>query len=231
VKTFERNKQLQGEMELMKRSQKIITVLAIAGLALGNIAGASAANKTITCYKGTTVKKVTGANPKCPAGFSTTKPKAAATTAATTKGAVVKIDATYKGTITMVWGEADVTVTNVTATGSGNTGGLDKLSGMGAAAPAEQCTPFDGEGTLGSGADTLKVKYADGAMACSADADAPTVVTIKKGPLTIVSGTGKYAGATGSLTLTGTWKVDSASKGTKPATAVTLNLVGSITTK
>ncbi|MFM8447050.1 MAG: hypothetical protein ACKN92_02600 [Candidatus Nanopelagicaceae bacterium] len=215
----------------MKRSQKIITVLAIAGLALGNIAGASAANKTITCYKGTTVKKVTGANPKCPAGFSTTKPKAAATTAATTKGAVVKIDATYKGTITMVWGEADVTVTNVTATGSGNTGGLDKLSGMGAAAPAEQCTPFDGEGTLGSGADTLKVKYADGAMACSADADAPTVVTIKKGPLTIVSGTGKYAGATGSLTLTGTWKVDSASKGTKPATAVTLNLVGSITTK
>jgi hypothetical protein len=231
VKAFERNKQLQGEMELMKRSQKIITVLAIAGLALGNIAGASAANKTITCYKGTTVKKVTGANPKCPAGFSTTKPKAAATTAATTKGAVVKIDATYKGTITMVWGEADVTVTNVTATGSGNTGGLDKLSGMGAAAPAEQCTPFDGEGTLGSGADTLKVKYADGAMACSADADAPTVVTIKKGPLTIVSGTGKYAGATGSLTLTGTWKVDSASKGTKPATAVTLNLVGSITTK
>jgi hypothetical protein len=231
VKTFERNKQLQGEMELMKRSHKVITVLAVAGLALGNIAGASAANKTITCYKGTTVKKVTAANPKCPAGFSTTKPKAAATTAATTKGSVVKIDATYKGTITMVWGEADVTVTNVTATGSGTTGGLDKLSGMGAAAPAEQCTPFDGEGTLGSGADTLKVKYADGAMACSADADAPTVVTIKKGPLTIVSGTGKYAGATGSLTLTGTWKIDSASKGTKPATAVTLNLVGSITTK
>ena len=231
MKTFERNKQLQGEMELMKRSHKVITVLAVAGLALGNIAGASAANKTITCYKGTTVKKVTAANPKCPAGFSTTKPKAAATTAATTKGSVVKIDATYKGTITMVWGEADVTVTNVTATGSGTTGGLDKLSGMGAAAPAEQCTPFDGEGTLGSGADTLKVKYADGAMACSADADAPTVVTIKKGPLTIVSGTGKYAGATGSLTLTGTWKIDSASKGTKPATAVTLNLVGSITTK
>ena len=218
-------------MELMKRSHKVITVLAVAGLALGNIAGASAANKTITCYKGTTIKKVTAANPKCPAGFSTTKPKAAASTAATTKGAVVKIDATYKGTITMVWGEADVTVTNVTATGSGATGGLDKLSGMGAAAPAEQCTPFDGEGTLGSGADTLKVKYADGAMACSADADAPTVVTIKKGPLTIISGTGKYAGATGSLTLTGTWKVDSASKGTKPATAVTLNLVGSITTK
>ena len=218
-------------MKLMKRSRKITITLAIAALALGNIASASAANKTITCYQGTTVKKVTAANPKCPTGFTTTKPKAAATTAATTKGAVVKIDATYKGTITMVWGEADVTVTNVTATGSGATGGLDKLSGMGAAAPAEQCTPFDGEGTLGSGADTLKVKYADGSMACSADADAPTTVTIKKGPLTIVSGTGKYAGATGSLTLTGSWAIASASKGSKPATPVTLTLTGTITTK
>ena len=222
---------LMERWELTMKVKKIATVFAVAGLLLSGVATASAANKTITCYKGTTVKKVTAANPKCPAGFSITKPKVAATTAATTKGAVIKIDATYKGTVTMVWGEADVTVTNVTATGSGATGGLDKLSGMGAAAPAEQCTPFDGEGTLGSGADTLKVKYADGAMACSADADAPTVVTIKKGPLTIISGTGKYAGATGSLTLTGTWKVDSASKGTKPATAVTLNLVGSITTK
>lgn len=224
-------KQLQGEMELMKRSKKIATVLAIAGLVLGNVSGANAANKTITCYKGTTVKKVTAAKPKCPAGFTTTKPKAAASTPAAAKGGVVKIDATYKGTVTMVWGEADVTVTSVSATGTGTTGGLDSLKGMGAAAPAEQCTPFDGEGTLGSGADTLKVSFADGSMACAADADAPTTVTIKKGPLKIISGTGKYAGATGTLTLTGSWKVDSASKGTKPATAVTLELTGSITTK
>lgn len=214
----------------MKRSKKIATVLAIAGLVLGNIAVANAANKTITCYKGTTVKKVTAAKPKCPTGFSTTKPKAPAATT-TTKGGTVKIDATYKGTVTMVWGDADVTVTNVTATGSGTTGGLDSLKGVGSAAPAEQCTPFDGEGTLGSGADTLKVKFADGSMACSADTDAPTTVTIKKGPLTIVSGTGKYAGATGSLTLTGSWKIDSASKGAKPATPVTLTLTGTITTK
>jgi hypothetical protein len=215
-------------MKLMKRSTKLTTVLAIVGLILGSAVSANAANKTITCYKGTTVKKVTAAKPKCPAGFTTTKPKAAAPAV---KGGTVKIDATYKGTVTMLWGDADVTVTNVTATGSGVTGGLDSLKGMGAAAPAEQCTPFDGEGTLGSGADTLKVKYAEGSMACSADADAPTVVTIKKGPLTIVSGTGKYAGATGSLTLTGSWNVDSASKGSKPATPVTLQLTGTITTK
>ena len=218
-------------MKLMKRSTKIATVLTITGLVLGNLAGANAASKTITCYKGTTVKKVTAANPKCPTGYSTTKPKAAASTPATSKGGTVKINATYKGTVTMLWGDADVNVTNVTATGSGDTGGLDKLTGMGSAAPAEQCTSFDGEGTLGSGADTLKVKYADGSMACSADADAPTTVTIKKGPITIVSGTGKYAGATGSLTLTGSWAIASASKGSKPATPVTLTLTGTITTK
>lgn len=215
-------------MKLMKRSKKIATLLAIAGLVFTNITGASAASKTITCYKGTTVKKVTAASPKCPAGFSTTAPKAAAPAS---KGGTVAINATYKGTVTMVWGDADVNVTNVTATGSGNTGGLDSLKGVGSAAPAEQCTPFDGEGTLGSGADTLKVQYADGSMACSADADAPTTVTIKKGPLKIISGTGKYAGATGTLTLTGSWAIASASKGSKPATPVTLTLVGTITTK
>ena len=213
----------------MKNIKKLATVFAVAGLLLAGVSNASAANKTITCYKGTTVKKVTAANPKCPKGYTTTKPKAATTT--TTKGGTVKIDATYKGTVTMVWGEADVTVTNVTANGSGATGGLDTLKGMGAAQPAEQCTAFDGEGTLGSGADTLKVKFADGAMACSADADAPTTVTIKKGPLTIISGTGKYAGATGSLTLTGSWKINSATKGAKPAEPVTLTLTGTITTK
>ena len=218
--------------ELTMKVKKIATVFAVAGLLLSGVANANAANKTITCYKGTTVKKVTAANPKCPAGYSTTKPKATTkATTTTTKGSTITINATYTGKVTMVWGEADVTVTNVTATGTGNTGGLTSLTGSGTAAPAEQCTPFDGEGTLGSGADTLKVKYADGAMACSADADAPTTVTIKKGPLTIVSGTGKFAGATGSLTLVGSWKINSASKGAKPAEPVTLTLTGTITTK
>ena len=218
-------------MELMKRSKRIATVLAIAGLSLinfTNLQAANAASKTITCYKGTTVKKVTAASPKCPAGYTTTAPKAAAPAS---KGGSVAINATYKGTVTMVWGDADVTITNVTATGSGTTGGLDTLKGTGTASPTEQCTPFDGEGTLGAGADTLKVSYADGSMACAADADAPTTVTIKKGPLKIISGTGKYAGATGTLTLTGSWAIASASKGSKPATPVTLTLSGTITTK
>ena len=213
----------------MKILKNLAIVLAMGGLLVSGQYSAAAANKTINCYKGTLVKKVTAANPKCPTGFTTTKPKSTTTT--TSKAGSVTINATYKGTVTMVWGDADVTVTNVTATGTGTTGGLDSLKGTGAAAPDSQCAAFDGEGTLGSGADTLKVKYADGSMACSADAEAPTTVTIKKGPLTIISGTGKYAGATGSLTLVGTWKIPSASKGAKPAEPVTLTLTGTITTK
>lgn len=211
-------------------NKKVATLFAVAGLLLGSVSSANAANKTITCYKGTTVKKVTAANPKCPTGFSTTKPKATTTTTPA-KGGTIAINATYKGKVTMVWGEADVTVTSVTATGTGATGGLDSLTGNGTAAPAEQCTPFDGGGTLGSGADTLKVQYADGSMACSADQQAPTVVTIKKGPLKIISGTGKFAGATGTLSLTGSWAIPSASKGSKAPVDVTLTLTGSVTTK
>ena len=210
-------------------NKKVATVIAVAGLLIGSVASANAASKTITCYKGTTVKKVTAAAPKCPAGYTTTAPKASAPAAS--KGGTIAINATYKGKVTMVWGASDVTVTSVTATGSGTTGGLDSLTGNGTSAPTEQCTPFDGEGTLGSGADTLKVQYADGSMACAADADAPTVVTIKKGPLKIISGTGKFAGATGTLSLTGSWAVASASKGTKAPVDVTLTLTGSVTTK
>jgi hypothetical protein len=233
VKAFERNRAVTKERwELTMKVKRIATVFAVAGLLLGSVSIANAATKTITCYKGTTVKKVTAANPKCPAGYTTTAPKATAkATTAATKGGTVTINATYTGTVTMVWGDADVTVTKVTATGTGSTGGLTTLNGSGAAQPAEQCTPFDGEGVLGTGADTLKVKFVDGDMACAAAAEPPTTVTIKKGPLQIVSGTGKYAGATGSLTLTGSWKIDSASKGAKPATPVTLTLTGTITTK
>ena len=126
--------------ELTVKVKTIATVFAVAGLLLSGVVNANAANKTITCYKGTTVKKVTAANPKCPAGYSTTKPKATTkTTTTTAKGSTIAINATYTGKVTMVWGEADVTVTNVTATGTGNTGGLTSLTGSGAAQPDAQC--------------------------------------------------------------------------------------------
>ena len=72
------------------------------------------------------VKKVTAVNPKCPTGYSTTKPKAATSTTPA-KSETFEINATYNGKVTMVWGEADVTITSVPATGTGTTGGLESM--------------------------------------------------------------------------------------------------------
>jgi hypothetical protein len=57
----------------------VLTALAFLG---AQSAPAHAATKTITCYKGTIVKKVTAVKPVCPKGYTTTKPKV--TTKATT---------------------------------------------------------------------------------------------------------------------------------------------------
>jgi peptide/nickel transport system substrate-binding protein len=52
----------------------LASALAITLTSISSILPASAANKTITCYKGNEVKKVTAASPKCAAGYSTKKP-------------------------------------------------------------------------------------------------------------------------------------------------------------
>ena len=49
-----------------KAAKGLIVVAAVGALVAGSTV-ANAATKSITCYKGTTVKKVTTA--KCPAGF------------------------------------------------------------------------------------------------------------------------------------------------------------------
>ena len=181
--------------ELIMKFRKAATVLAVAGLLLGSVSIANAANKTITCYKGTSVKKVTGANPKCPAGYTTTAPKASAPAPA--KGGAVAIDATYKGTIATVWGsQYSVTVTSLTAAGSGTTAGLDNLTATGSAKAAgvsqdNLCTTdIDATATLGTGANTLKVKFTDGKTefcAKGASEDPPYTIYISQGPLTILS--------------------------------------------
>ena len=51
------------------RTAKVFVLFTAAILILANAAPANAATKTITCYKGTIVKKVTATNPKCPTGY------------------------------------------------------------------------------------------------------------------------------------------------------------------
>ena len=222
--------------KLMKNKYKVATALAVAGLILGNLTTANAATKTITCYKGSTKKLVTGT--KCPAGYSQTAPKISESAA---KGGSVVINATYSGTINMLWAAGNkVTVTGLSAKGSGNTAGLDLLSATGnadasAVSSDNTCTSnIDATGTFGTGADTLKVKFGAGVEMCASGAseDPPFNIQVKSSPLAIVSGTGKFAGATSKdLTLSGSFVVNTFAKNAKDSSAVTLKLTGTVTTK
>ena len=226
----------------MTRKSKVAQALVVFvtfALVLANSSSANAATKTITCYKGTAVKKVSSANPKCAVGWSTKKPvvkttaKPAATPApssAPAKAGALAFSGTYKGTIAMLWSDSSVQATAVTATGSGNIFGLDQLTGSGSSAPASQCDSINGAGTISDGTNTLKANFDTASKGCAKDAEAPTAVEIT-GNAVITGGTGKYAGATGTLKVTGSFSIKSTSAGFKESSPLTLTIAGNITTK
>ena len=212
-----------------QRVFKVLAVVATAGLLTAQSGIAQAATKTITCYKGTDSKKVSAT--KCPSGWSTTKPAAASKPAAGSASAKsVAINGTYTGTVNLLWGDSYVQVTSVKASGTGSVADLAELSGSGAAAPASQCDTFDGSATLGSGADTLKVAFDSSAKGCAEDDSAPTKITFG-GNAVIKSGTGKYAGATGTFKVSGSFNIKTITAGSKEATPFTMTASGNITLK
>jgi len=227
-------------MRINKKSKvgQAIVVLATFTLVVALSPSAHAATKTITCYKGTSVKKVSAANPKCAVGWSTKKPaattaKPASTTAPSSvpaKAGALAFSGTYKGTIAMLWSDSSVQATAVTATGSGNIFGLDQLTGSGSAAPASQCDSINGAGTISDGTNTLKANFDTASKGCAKDAEAPTAVEIT-GNAVITGGTGKYAGATGTLKVTGSFSIKSTAAGSKESSPLTLTIAGNITTK
>ena len=226
-------------MRINKKSKvgQAIVVLATFTLVVALSPSAHAATKTITCYKGTSVKKVSAANPKCAVGWSTKKPVATATkpvtpapSSAPAKAGALAFSGTYKGTIAMLWSDSSVQATAVTATGSGNIFGLDQLTGSGSAAPASQCDSINGAGTISDGTNTLKANFDTASKGCAKDAEAPTAVEIN-GNAVITGGTGKYAGATGTLKVTGSFSIKSTAAGSKESSPLTLTIAGNITTK
>jgi hypothetical protein len=212
------------------RKVKVLVLLTAFTFLFAQGVPANAANKTITCYKGTIVKKVTAVKPKCPTGYTTTKPKVTAKPTATTKpvaGAIVAFSGTYKGTLAIVWGDTYLQVTSVTAKGTGNVLGLTDMTGTGSAAPAGLCDTFDGKGSIGGGGNTLNVAFDTSAKGCAEDESAPTTIKIT-GNAQITGGTGKYAGATGTLKVSGVFSVKG---GSKESAAFTMDVSGNIKTK
>lgn len=214
----------------------IFVVITALGLLTTNVTVANAVTKkTITCYKGKVVKKVTAVKPVCAKGWTTKKPvvkpvvKPSATPTKAT-GGVVAFSGTYKGKMAVLWADSGVQATSVTASGTGSNLGLDALSGTGSSSPQNQCDSIDGSGVFSGGGNTLKVTFDSNAKGCAADGAAPTTVTIT-GTASITSGTGKYAGATGTLKVTGSFAVKSNQAGFGETTALTLTLVGNVNTK
>jgi hypothetical protein len=189
---------------------------------------AQAATKTITCYKGTATKKVTTA--KCPTGWSAKKPAAAKPAAGATSAKTVAINGNYSGTVALLWGDTYVQVTSVKATGTGTVADLGEFLGSGAAAPASQCDTFDGSATLGTGANTLKVAFDSSAKGCAEDDSAPTKITFS-GNAVVKGGTGKYAGATGTFKVSGSFSIKTISAGSKESAPFTMTASGSVILK
>ena len=214
------------------RKAKVLVLFTAMAFLFAQGVPANAANKTITCYKGKLVKKVTAAKPKCPTGYTTTKPKVTAkpTATATTKPAAdasVAFSGTYKGKLSIVWGDTYLQVTGVNGTGSGNVLGLTEMSGTAAAAPAGICDTFDAKGSISGGGSSINVTFDSSAKGCAEDESAPTTIKIT-GTATITGGTGKYAGASGVLKVTGTFSVKG---GSKEDAAFTMDVSGNIKTK
>ena len=209
------------------RKAKVLVLLTVLMFVFANAVPANAANKTITCYKGTIVKKVTAAKPKCPTGYTTTKPKVTSKPAAPAAAATVAFSGTYKGNLAIVWGDTYLQVTSVTGKGTGNVLGLTDLSGTAAAAPAGLCDSFDAKGSIGGGGNTITVAFDTSAKGCAEDESAPTTIKIT-GNAQITGGTGKYAGATGTLKVSGVFSVKG---GAKETAAFTMDVSGSIKTK
>ena len=86
---------------------------------------------------------------------------------------------------------------------------------------------INGSGVLSGGGNTLKVSFDSSAKGCAEDAAAPTVVNISGNAL-ITGGTGKYAGLTGTLKVTGSFAIKSSAAGSSESSALTLTLSGNI---
>ena len=207
---------------------KVVAIVAVLGFGVAQSGVANAATKTITCYKGTASKKVTTA--KCPSGWSTKKPAAKPAASAPASSSAVAFQGNYSGKVSLLWGDGYVQVTSVKATGTGNVGDLAELNGTGSAAPAAQCDSFAGSGTLGTGANTLKVAFDTSAKGCAEDDSAPTKITFS-GNAVIKSGTGKYANATGTFKVSGSFSIQTSAAGKSETDAFSMTASGSINLK
>jgi hypothetical protein len=147
-----------------------------------------------------------------------------------TKITHVAFKGTYAGTIALLWSSSGVTATSVAGKGTG-TYGTNTIKGAGGGSAANTCNPFNGAGSL-VGVSGLKLSVATStkSQACAVNSAAPTPVTVS-GVAKIVSGTGKFKGATGSLSFKGSFSIQSSTAGSSENDAFNATLTGVVTIK
>lgn len=144
------------------------------------------------------------------------------------KAVKVPFKGSYSGTIALLWSSSGVEATSVTGHGTG-TYGANALNGTGGGSAASTCDPFSGTGAL-TGASGLKLKIVSSpkTQACAAGSAAPTSVSVK-GVATVVAGTGKFKGATGTLNFTGSFSIQATTAGSSESDSFSATLTGVLT--
>jgi hypothetical protein len=142
----------------------------------------------------------------------------------------VAFKGSYSGNIAMLWSSSSVTVTSLRGTGTSSLLGSSTLSGTGSSNPSSTCDPFSGIGTIRGGGSVIHIKVVSSSsqQACAAGDSAPTSVTVK-GVASVLSGTGKYAGAKGNLSIAGSFSIKSTTAGSSESDSFTATLKGTLT--
>ena len=142
----------------------------------------------------------------------------------------VAFKGSYSGTIGLLWSSTGVQATSVKGTGTG-TYGANTMTGSGSGSAASTCDPFSGLGAL-SGASGLKLQVVSSSktQACAVNSAAPTPVTVK-GVATVLSGTGKFKGATGTLSFSGSFSIQATTAGSSESDSFNATLTGTLTIK
>ncbi len=142
----------------------------------------------------------------------------------------VAFKGSYSGTIAMLWSSSSVSVTSLSGTGPSTLLGSSTLTGTGTSSPSSTCDPFSGAGMIkaAGGVIHFKIISSSAQQACAAGTAAPTSVSVK-GVATVISGTGKYAGAKGSLKIAGSFSIKSTTAGSSESDSFTSTMTGTLT--
>jgi len=136
----------------------------------------------------------------------------------------------YTGTMALLWSSTGVQATSVVGHGTG-TYAANTMSGLGGGSAANTCDPFTGSGSLtGSSGLKLSVVSSSKTQACAVNSAAPTPVTVN-GVAKIVSGTGKFKGASGTLSFKGSFSIQKTTAGSSENDSFTATVSGVVTIK